>query len=294
MYAIIGATGNTGRPLAEALLAAGRKVRVVGRSTQRLQPLVAKGAEAVVGSADDAAALTRAFTGAQAVYAMIPPNLAAENLRSYQNQVSEALVTALRTAGVPYVVNLSSVGAHLSEKVGPINGLYDHEQRLNTLDAVNVVHLRPTFFMENLFFAIDPIKKMGVNPGPLKPELPIPMIATRDIAAVATQLLLNLNFSGKSTRELLGPRNVTMQEVTRVLGKALGRDGLKYLQVPYADAEKAAVDAGLSRDMARLLMEMYRSMNDGALRPTEARSSENTTPTSIEDFAQLFAQVYKG
>jgi uncharacterized protein YbjT (DUF2867 family) len=294
MYAITGATGNTGKAIAEALLAKGKKVRVIGRRSERLKPFGDKGAEAFIGSMDDAAAMTRAFTGAKAVYAMIPPNLAAEHVRRYQNSVGEALATAMTHARVQYAVNLSSVGAHLSEKVGPIAGLYDQEQRLNKLKGVNIIHLRPSFFMENLLWSIDLIKKMGINRSSLKPDLPIPMIATKDIAAEAVRLLLNLKFTEKSTRELLGQRDVSMTEATRVIGRAIGRTDLKYVQFPYEDAEKAMIGMGLSPDTARSFIEMYHSFNEGVIRPTEKRSAKNTTPTSLEEFAQHFAMIYKG
>jgi len=292
MYAITGATGNIGKLIAEGLLAKGKKVKVIGRSAERLQPLVDKGAEAFVGSVEDAAAMTRAFTGVKAVFSMIPPNFSAENLRAYQNKVGEALATAIKNAGVQYVVNLSSMGAHLSEKVGPINGLRDQEQRLNQLEGVNVLHLRPCFFMENLTRNMDLIKQMGLNGGPLKPDLAIPMIATRDIAAVATELLVNLNFSGKSARELLGPRDISMAEVTQIIGKAIGKEDLKYVQFPYEEVERAMVGMGLSPDVARSFIELNRGFNEGILVPTEPRSAANTTPTSFEEFVQVLVSIY--
>lgn len=294
MYVIAGATGNTGKVIAEALLAKGKKVRVIGRTTERLKSLVDKGAEAFIGSLDDASAMTRAFTEATVVYVMIPPNHTAENVRRYQNKVGEALAKAITNARVQYVVNLSSVGAHLSEKVGPVTGLYDQEQRLNKLKGVHVVHLRPGFFMENLLWNIDLIKKMGINGSPLKPDLPIPMIATKDIAGEATRLLLDLKFSEMATRELLGQRNISMAEATRIIGTAIGKPDLKYIQFPYEDAEKTMIGMGLSPDTARSFNEMYRSFNDGVLRSTEKRSAKNTTPTSFEEFAKHFAAVYKG
>ena len=294
MYAITGATGNTGKLIAEALLSKGKKVRVIGRDAGRLKPLADKGAEAFVGSLDDAAAMTRAFTGAKAVYAMTPPNPAAKNLRDDQNKIGAALATAIANARVQYVVNLSSIGAHLSEKVGPIKGLHDQEERLNKIKEAHVIHLRPGFFMENLYWNIDLIKKMGINGGPLKPDLPISMIATQDIAAEAVRLLLDLKFTGKSVKELMGQRDVTMAEVTQALGKAIGKPDLKYVQFPYEEAEKAMLGMGLSPSVAQAYIEMYRAFNDGVVRSTEKRLAANTTPTSIEEFSNVFAAVYRG
>lgn len=294
MYAITAATGNTGRAIAEALLSKGKKVRVIGRDAARLKPLVDKGAEAFVGDVKDADAMTRAFTGAKAIYTLIPPDYAAPNMRAYQNKVSEAIAAAIVNARVRYVVDLSSIGANLSEKAGPINGLHDNEERLNQLKDVDVLHLRPASFMENLFLNISVIKTMGILGTPLKGDLPIPMIVTRDIASEAAQRLLSLDFTGKTTKELLGQRDLTMVEATRVIGKAIGKPDLPYVQFPYDDAEKAMVGMGLAPDTARNFIEMYRSFNDGALRPTEKRAATNTTPTSIEEFAQVFAAAYKG
>src|ERR1039458_2902043 len=118
MYAITGATGNTGRVIAEKLLAQGQKVRVIGRDAGRLGPLVQKGAEAFVVDVADAASLTKALIGAKAVYAMIPPNNAASDMRAYQERVSDSLVAATKNAGVEYAVTLSSIGADKPDKTG--------------------------------------------------------------------------------------------------------------------------------------------------------------------------------
>ncbi|TAK06285.1 MAG: NAD-dependent epimerase/dehydratase family protein, partial [Candidatus Manganitrophaceae bacterium] len=251
MYVITGATGHTGRAIAERLLAQGKPVRAIGRDAARLQPLTAKGAEPFVGVLEDPDAMARAFSGAEAVYTLVPTNPAAPDVRADQNRVGEALATAIAKARVPYVVNLSSVGAHLSEKVGPIKGLYDIEQRFNRLEGTNVLHLRPTFFMENLLMNVQMIKNMGINGTPMKPDVAIPIIATKDIAAEAAERLLRLDFKGKSVKELLGPREWTMTEMTAILGRAIGKPSLPYVQFPYEDAEKAMIGMGLSPDVAR-------------------------------------------
>lgn len=292
MYVITGATGHTGRVIVEKLLAEGKPVRAVARSAEHLKPLAAKGAEPFVGSLEDTA-MARAFSGAEAVYTLVPTPLTAPDVRASQNRVGEALATAIAKARVPFVVNLSSVGAQLSEKVGPVTGLHDVEQRLNRLEGVNVLHLRPAFFMENLMMNIPMIKNMGINGTPMKGDVVTPMIATKDIAAEAAERLLRLDFKGKSVKELLGPRELTMTEATAILGRAIGKPSLPYVQFPYGDAEKAMIGMGLSPDVARGYIEMYRAFNDGIMKPTEQRSAKNTTPTSFEAFAEEFAAVYK-
>ena len=293
MYVITGATGNIGSRIAEKLLSGGKTVRVVGRSAEKLQPFVDKGAEPFVGDLADTDAMARAFTGAEAVFVLIPPNFAAPDHRAYQNEVGESLANAIKEAGVKNVVNLSSVGAHLPENVGVIKGLFDQEQRLNTLEGVNVLHLRPAFFMENHLLQIDMIKGNGIMGSPVKPDIPIFQIATADIADYAAERLVHLDFSGKTVRELLGPEEMTMDEATQVLGKAIGKENLKFVRFSYEDAHRGMTGMGISEDVASEMMELYRSFNEGICRPTEPRSAENTTPTTLEQFSKTFAAIYK-
>lgn len=215
MYAITGATGNTGKPIVKALLAAGKKVRALSRSEQKLSELVTSGAEAAVGELSNAKFLSQAFEGAAAVYAMIPPNFTAQDFRGYQNLVADALVQAVEKSGVKYVVTLSSIGAHLSAKAGVVQGLSDMEQRFNRLKGVQVLHLRPGYFMENLFGQLGTIKHMGVMGSPLKADLKFPLIATRDIGAYAAKRLLQLDFKGTGNVEyLLGARDIRDRKST--------------------------------------------------------------------------------
>jgi len=207
-------------------------VRAVGREAKRLKALVELGAEGCIGEMQDTPFLTQAFHGAEAVFTLIPPTANEPDFRAYQNRIGESLAEAIEKSGVGFVVNLSSLGAHLPAKTGPIMGLRDHEERLNALKGVRSVHLRPTYFMENLLTGIPIIKGMGVMGSPLKPLLSLPMIATRDIAAAAAQILTSAPPKGGSVRELLGPRDYTLNEATAILGKAIGKPDLKYMQFP--------------------------------------------------------------
>lgn len=291
MYVIIGATGNIGKVIAETLLAQQTKVRVIGRDPNRLRSLTDRGAEARTGSVRDPAFLKSAFEGATAVFAMIPPNYQASNVRKEQDETGEAIASALQASGVSHVVNLSSVGAELEAGTGPIAGLHQQELRLNRLKS-NVLHLRPTYFMENLMQNIPLIRHMGINGSALRGDLPMPMIATRDIGAAAAARLLKLDFKGHTEALLLGPANLTLTDATRVLGAAIGKPELQYVQFGYEDAVKGMMQAGLSADVARSFVEMSRAMNDGKIFHYE-RTPENTTPTTIEQFSKVFAAAYQ-
>ena len=295
MYVITGATGNTGKIIADKLLAARQKVRVVGRSAEKLQLFVAKGAEAFVGSADDAEAMTRAFTGAKAVYAMIPPDLKSKDYRAQQDRTSDALAAAIEKAGVTHVVLLSSFGADKPEKTGPIAGLHNFEQKLNKIGALNALYLRPGYFMENLLPQVGVVRSMGMMAGPVKGDLALPMIATRDIGEYAAGALEALKFSGKQTRELLGPRDVTMKEAAAIVGSAIGKPGLSYTHAPAMMLKPAMVGMGISANMVDLILEMAEAFNSGYAKALEPRGKENTTPTGLDWFAtNVFAPVFHG
>jgi uncharacterized protein YbjT (DUF2867 family) len=293
MIVITGATGNTGKPAAEALLAKGERIRVIGRDASKLQPFVQKGAEAFVGSVEDSAFLRKAFQGAQAAYVLIPPDLHTNEFRAYQERVVAAYAAAIAEAKVPYVVTLSSVGADLSEKSGPILGLHDLETKLNAIQGLHVLHLRPAGFMENLFMSVQPLRTMGMLPGPLPADAPHAMIAARDIGAYAAARLHARDFSGSSVQELHGQRDVTMKEVASIVGSAIGKPKLGYMQVPFMMLEPALAQTGLPKSTVALMIEMWKSMNSGALTLHEPRNAKNTTPTSVETFVkEVFAPAY--
>ncbi len=293
MYVIMGATGNIGSKLANILLDKGEKVKVIGRSAERLKPFVDHGAEAAVGDVSDVEFLTNVFKGANAVFALIPPVYTTNDFRGYYNEIGANIVKSIQESGVKHVLFLSSHGAHLPEKTGPVKGLYDVEQKLNKLDDVNILHLRPTYFMENLLTNIGMIKNMNINGGTIKGDIKFAMIATKDIAPVAADHLLKRDFSGKTVHELLGERDISMDDVTKVFGEKIGKPDLGYVQFSVEDAKKGMMDFGLSDDVSDQMIELERAINDGILAVNEPRTAKNTTGTSIEEFADFFAEVYE-
>jgi uncharacterized protein YbjT (DUF2867 family) len=295
MFVIIGATGKTGGTAAEKLLTRGQRVRAVGRDAKRLEPLTQKGAEAFVADVTDAGSLERAFSGAKAVYAMIPPNLSAPDVAAYQQRASDALAVAIKSSGVKHVVALSSIGAAKAEKVGPVVGLHNLENKIESIAGLNALFLRAGYFMENLLPQAGVIQSLGMMAGPIRPDLRLPMIATRDIGAAAADLLMNLDFSGKQTRELLGAREVTYSEAARIIGAAIGKPDLTYTQLPASQLKPALMQMGMSASMVDLLLELADSLNSGYMKALEQRSQKNTTPTTIEAFvAEVFVPAYRG
>jgi len=291
VYVILGGGGNTGSIIAKFLLSKGEKVRVVGRDAERLQRFVRKGADAFTADVSDAVALTKAFSGARAAYLMLPPL----NSREEQERQSDAIAKAVKDSGLRYAVHLSSYGAHVPKGTGPVAGLHSSEQKLNGITGLNVLQLRAAYFMENNLTAIGMIQGMGMFGHALLPDLKLPMIATRDVGDYAAQRLLDLDFSGKQTCELLGERDLSMAEATAVIARGIGKPALRYEQFPYDQVQQVLEQMGMPHKKAAVYIEMFEAINAGLLAAQEQRSTENSTPTSFEKFVRdVFAPAYHG
>lgn len=285
MITIMGASGNTGRPLARHLLESGVEVRVLGRSAAKLQPLAQAGADVFAGDATDADYLARAFDGTDAVYTLLPDDVASTEIRAWQDRISEAVTKAVRSSGVGHVVFVSSLGAERPDGTGLIEALHAHEVRMQALAGVNVLILRNGWYFENFSGTLDLIKHQGINGGAIAADLPIPMIAARDISEAAGLALRERDFDGIRVRELLGERDLTFAEATRIIGDRVGLPNLEYVQFPYDDYAASLVQEGFSPDAAKLFSEMSRAVNEGRVKPHETRGAANTTTTRFEAFA---------
>ncbi|MGB9465634.1 MAG: NAD(P)H-binding protein [Candidatus Acidiferrum sp.] len=295
MYVILGATGNTGSVAAETLLAKGEKVRVVGRSKERLSRFASRGAEAFEADVTDSAALTKAFSDARAVYAMLPPDPTNTDYRAHQDEVTNSIAKALEAASVTHTVALSSFGADKVDKTGPVAGLHVMEERFAQIPNLNALYLRAGYFMENTLPQVGIIKSFGMMAGPVSADLAMPVIASRDVGVAAAEALLKLDFTGQQTRELQGQRNLTYLDMAKIVGAAVGIPNLTYIQLPAEQIIQGMTQMGISKNIAGLICEMSDSMNNGHMRALETRSAGNTTPTSYEEFVQkVFVPAYKG
>ena len=292
MITVIGATGNTGREITLRLLRDGHQVRALGRSAQKLAEVADAGAETRVGDVADPAFLTEAFHDADAAYAMLPTDPTWSDVRAEVGRFGEAIVAAARTSGIRHLVVLSSLGAELATDTGFITTLYDQEQRLATLDT-NVLLLRPGLFFESFLPALEVIRHEGMNCDAAAPNVPVPMVAARDVAVVAASALAARDWQGTVVREVLGERDLTYAEVTAIIGARLGKTDLPYVQLPYADMAALLTSVGMSADAARLHVGMMRALNEQRIGPREGRSAANSTPTSFEEFADGLAAAYQ-
>ncbi|MDH1007944.1 NAD(P)H-binding protein [Pseudomonas nicosulfuronedens] len=275
MITVMGATGRTGSRICQTLLEAGVAVCALGRNAERLASLAAAGARIAVGESHDAAFLT-------------------EDYREQQAAQGEAILTAIRDSGVRRVVFLSSVGAEVPSGTGPIISMHDHEQRLRQLPPeMDVLMLRSGALFENLYGALEIVRAYDCYSDAVAPDVPVPMVATRDVADAASRALLEHDWQGVVIREVLGQRDISYAQATRLLGAAIGRPDLPYVPVSPQELEGALRDAGCSASVAACYAELGEAISSGRVRAQEARSPANTTATPFEDFAQDWAKAYR-
>jgi uncharacterized protein YbjT (DUF2867 family) len=232
MIAVMGASGNVGSRVTDLLLQEGQQVRVFGRSLERLEPLGNRGAEVVVGDAINVADLRVQFDSAVSAFVVLPDNVADPNYVSNRSEMSRAITQALREQRVGHVVLASSLGADRDQGVGPVAGLHQLEDLLFGIEGADVLSLRAAWHMENLLAAVPMVQEQRINGRAIRGDLRFPMIATVDIAERAATRLLRRDFSGRSIETVLGPEDLSMEEATRALGKALEIPDLPHVQFP--------------------------------------------------------------
>ena len=213
---LTGSLGNISKPLAQILISAGHQVTIISSSADKVKAIEDLGATAAIGSVDDIDFLTKAFTGADAIYLMCPPSYSTNDYRAYISGIGSKYAAAIKASGVTQVVNLSSIGAHLPDGTGPIKGLHDIEQLFNTLEGVYVKHMRPAYFYTNLYGNIDMIKHAGIIGANYSDSATLVMVHPKDIAlAIAEEIQQPL--TGKSVRYVTSDVRTTAEVATALV-----------------------------------------------------------------------------
>jgi uncharacterized protein YbjT (DUF2867 family) len=289
---ITGSLGNISKPLAQQLISAGHELTIISSSADKVAAIEALGATAAIGLVTDIDFLTKAFTGADVVYTMVPPNLGASNFREYVGSIGKNYAEAIAKAGVPRVVNLSSIGAHLNSGTGPIKGMYDVETVLNQLNNVAIKHLRAPFFYVNFLENIDMIKHMGILGANYPATARLVMVHPEDIAAVAAEELQK-EFTGKSVRYLVSDDR-TLGPITTVLGTAIGKPELPWVEFTDDQAFNGMLQNGLPPEMARNFVEMGTAIRSGVLwTDFDQNKPQAQGSIKLEAFAQEFADRFQ-
>jgi uncharacterized protein YbjT (DUF2867 family) len=283
--------GHIGSRVLQQLLAAGADVSVIVRHPEKLSESVRGRVKVHQGSLDDTGFVTKAFQGASAVLWLTPPNYTQPDVAAYHTEMGSVAAKAIKANKVPRVVNISSAGAHLGN-AGPISGLGIVERKLNEV-AENIVHLRPSFFMENFLNQIEPIKGEGAIYDLVPADKPYPIVAVQDIGDVAAGLLSDTKWSGRNIRGLHGPADLSYAEAAKIMGESIGKP-VKYVQITPEQAYQAFLGMGASPGFAKGLIEMYQAVSQpGAI--AESRTPQTTTPTTMREWADtVFRPAYTG
>jgi uncharacterized protein YbjT (DUF2867 family) len=290
-YVITGSLGNISKPVIEGLIKAGKEVKVITSSNDRKADIEKLGARALVGSVQDLAFVNNAFKGADVIYTMIPPLWQTDNWRASQNEIANTYTQAIRESGVKYVVNLSSVGAHAGNGVGPVDGLADFEKLLNSIEGLNVKHVRPSYFYTNLLAQIGLIKHAGFLGANFGDGENVFLVHPADIAVAVLDELLNLNFTGNSVRYVFGDER-SGKEIAQVLGKAIGKD-LNWVVFTDEQQKQGLLQAGLSETHSQGYTDMGKALREGIMQEHARKHKPSiVSPTKLEDFAKEFALAF--
>ena len=285
MFTVMGITGNVGGAVAGNLLAAGKKVRGVVRNPEKAKAWADRGVELVQSAYNDAAGLAKAFTGAEGVFALIPPDFAPAPGLPDQKRTIAAITEALQQAKPGKAVFLSSIGSEQTSGLGLITSTHLLEEATRTL-PIPVAYLRAGSFMENWLGVLDHIRATGEMPffyGPL--ERKFPLVATQDIGLAGANALQQ-SWTGVRVLEVDGPKGGTdLHETATAFGKALGRD-VKAVQLPEPAWQTVLEGIGMPADRTGLYMEMVKSFNSGWIHFGNPGTEKFHGPTTIEAFAQ--------
>jgi NAD(P)H dehydrogenase (quinone) len=261
MYAIMGATGQTGGAVVDALQRHGVRIRALTRDPAKAVRLEGKGAEIVRADPSDPQSLADAFAGMQGVYVLNVPDPGSGTVRADARRVSAAIAAAVRRANVPHVVALSSSGAQLGEGTGIIRALHELEAALRGTSP-SITFLRPTYFMENWGGLVDVAREQGVLPSLRHPiDGKHEIVSAIDVGRTAAECLLEPR-DGERIVNLIGPREYSSQDAAAALSTLLGRD-VAAVPVPQDAAVPTLMAAGLSADYAREMAGMYQGINAG-------------------------------
>lgn len=277
-------SGNIGRVLTAQLLEAGHEVTLISRHPEKVQGFLRQGARLVRGSIDDAETLDRAFAGNEAALWLPPLVFDQPRFLDWARTTGRLAAATAARHHVERVVLISSVGAQYESGTGPIACMPAIEQAFAAA-VPNLISLRCGHFMENFLVHLPSMLRDGAIYTPHPTQLPMPLVAARDIAHVAARWLQATAPVGNVALGVHGPADVTHHEAAEIIGRELGRT-IRHVEVPVAAAEQGMLKAGMPPHIASLLAELYQGIREGRVVRAEARSAETTTPTTLAEFTR--------
>jgi uncharacterized protein YbjT (DUF2867 family) len=277
MIVVTTPTGSIGSHLVKLLLATHETVRVIARHPDKLASEVRDRIEVIQGSSDDEGVLDRALAGAESLFHVVPPFFRAPNVTEYYLQFTRPACAAMKRNGVSRVVTVSALGRRVGAKAGVVTSALTKDEEFERAGF----HVRALWcpgFMENMLREVESLRTQGAFFAPRRPDLKAPFVATRDIASTAARLLLDRSWTGPGGLAVLGPEDLSLDDMAAITGEVLGRP-IRFQQIPAESYKAQLLKYGASEDFAQGLVDMYEAKDRG-LDSSEPRTPETSTPTT--------------
>jgi uncharacterized protein YbjT (DUF2867 family) len=289
MIVITTPTGAIGRQVLEHVIRGAEPVRVIVRDPSKLLPATRERVEIVQGTHADPDTVERAFAGAETVFWLVPPDPQAKSVDVAYLEFTRPARDAFKRLGVKQVVGISALGRGTAwaDRGGLVTASLKMDDLIGSSGVAYRAVANPSF-MDNLLRQVESIKDQGAFSLPIAGDLKQPSACTRDIAATAAKLLLDHSWSGLGSVSVLGPEDLSYNDMAQIMSEVLGRP-VRFQQIS-GDAFKARLmERGMSDAMAQANADMWNAYSHG-LDTAEPRTPESTTPTS---FRQWCAEILK-
>jgi uncharacterized protein YbjT (DUF2867 family) len=285
MIVITTPAGQIGRQVLTNLLGSGEQLRVIARDPADLPAGVREDLDIVVGSHGDAAVADKAFSGADAVFWLTPPDPRAPSVEAAFVGFTRPAAEAFRRHGVGRVVAVSALGRGTpwAAQAGYVTGSLAMDDLIAGTGVAYRALVNPSF-MDNTARQAESIKNQGMFFSPIAADRKLPAVATRDIAAAAARLLLDPSWSGAGEVPLLGPEDLSFNDMARIMSEVLGQD-VRFQQTTFEAYKDRFVSFGMSDAMAQGMTDMAWAKNEGIDNAVQ-RTPENSTPTSFRQWCE--------
>ena len=283
MIVITTPTGNIGRQVLEDLLDSGEQLRLVARDRSGIPAGTRQHVEVIEGSHGDPAVADQAFDGADAVFWLTPPDPRAESLEAAFVGFTRPAAEAFRKHDVQRVVGVSALGRGTpwAARAGYVTASLAMDDLIASTGVAYRALTNPSF-MDNIASQTSAIKNQGMFFSPIDGDRKLPSVATRDIAAAASRLLRDDSWSGVGEVPLLGPEDLSFNDMARIVSEVLGRP-VRFQQIAFGAYRDRFVGFGMSDAMAQGMTDMAWAKNQG-LDNAVKRAPENSTPTSFREW----------
>lgn len=283
MIVITAPTGKIGRQVLDGIIGSGQPIRVIARDPERLPQQVRERVEVIQGTHADPDVVDRAFEGADSVFWLVPPDVRAESVEGHVLDFTRPACEAIKRHGVKRVVGVSTLGRGVAKNAGQVSAALAMDALIEST-GVSYRALQMPGFMENMLQQVGALRNTGMFFQTVAADHKLPTVATRDIAAVAAGLLLDDSWTGQSGVPVLGPEDLSANDLAQIMTEVLGRP-IRFQRVPSEGYLNTLVSNGISPAWARGLVDMADRVEEGIYN-AEPRTAEASTPTTFRQWCE--------